>query len=75
MELTYDNISETLEFFKAELECFEDYLRLLDGQEESDYVNNVIKHYNIAIEALVSCQADIMVKDMIVLYDETWVSE
>lgn len=75
MELTYDNISESLEFFKFELECFEYYLKLLDGQEESNYISNVIKHYNLAIEALDKYQTDITTKEIIALYDETCGSE
>lgn len=52
MELNYDNLNDAREFIKNELKCFESYLKYLKDQDESNYIRNVIKSYNVSIRVL-----------------------
>lgn len=49
MELNYDNIKESLEFLKRELNSFEKYKA---PNDERNYVNRLIESYRIAIQVL-----------------------
>lgn len=52
MELNYENLTETLEFFRRDLPCYESYLKYLADQEESDYIRTVAQSYKVAIQIL-----------------------